>query len=357
VSETRKPPLTAIVAVGDEVSSTAPEPPVEGDHAPRPSEGLGGPRPRPLPTLRAEAASPIEREDGLDVAGRKAMWLNVQRLLKVDAALRDPDQPHDLKRYRVATRRLRAAMRAFRDAYPRRDVGDLRDRLAELATIAGAARDLDVRIADATHWALEREGDAATAIEPLVAAWRSERSAASARLGRHLVTRRHERLLHDLVAFVEGAPEERGGDARPVGLHAASLVFDAFERLLAHDRAIRWADLETLHSIRIEAKRLRYLLEFLADVLGPQGPGLVARLVAVQDHLGMLHDAAVTSDAVRAFLGASGPLSAEERTTIAAYLLDQERAVGRLRRGVGRPWRGVAGVTFARQLSRAVVPR
>jgi len=337
----------------------SPESPLPAGDPARP-EPTPPPAPRPprRPTLRGEPPGPIGREDSLAVAGRKAMRLHVQRLLELDAALRDPAVDHDLKRYRVATRRLRAALRAFRDAFQRREVDDLRDRLAELATTAGAARDLDVRIGDATHWAIERIPDASEAIAPLLEAWADERAAAAKRLDGHLTTRKHERLLADLVAFVESEERATGAAAdRPVGLHAASMLFDGYERLMARDRVIRWADVATLHGVRIEAKRLRYLLEFLGDVLGPERADLVARLVGVQDHLGALQDAAVTADAVRAFLQSSGPLTPVERATIASYLLDREREVGRLRRGVGRPWRAVSGVTFSRRLARTVVAR
>ncbi|HYL41153.1 MAG TPA: CHAD domain-containing protein, partial [Candidatus Binatus sp.] len=313
---------------------------------------------RPGPTLPVPPSGPIERGDSVAVAGRKAMEPHVRRLLELDAALCDPDADHDLKRYRVATRRLRAALRTFRDGFGRREVNDLRTRLAELASTAGAARDLDVRIADATRWSDAAGPHASTALAPLLAAWNRERAAAAARLERRLATRKHERLLRDLVSFVEAEAEPgAGAPDRPIGLHAASMLFDGYERLMAGDRVVGGADLATLHAIRIEAKRLRYLLEFLGDILGPERADLVTRLVAVQDHLGALHDAAVTVDALRTFLESSVELTQEEQAAVDAYLLDRERDVSRLRGTIGPAWRGVSGFTFARRLSRAAVAR
>ena len=318
---------------------------------------------------------PIERDDPFAVAGRKAMWLHVKRLLEVDAALRDPDKAHDLKRYRVATRRLRAAMRAFEEAFPKREIKALRDDLADLATVAGAARDLDVRIADLQQWAEARGDETLAGIQPLAATWQAERAAAAARLDARLRKRRHARLLEDLVAFVEstdaadapgaraagrrpGGSAEAGIPARPIGLRAGTLLWQGYERVMAYDGVVRRADLATLHQLRIEAKRLRYLLEFLAAILGPESADLVARLVAVQDHLGMLNDASVTSTAVRAFLEApTTHLQAAEHTAIAAYLQDRQRAITRLQRGATRPWRGVAGLVFARALAKALIAR
>ena len=43
-----------------------------------------------------------------------------------------------------------------------------------------------------------------------------------------------------------------------------------------------------------------------------------------------------------------------ESGAIARYLVDREKEVARLRRTVGRPWRGVAGPRFRRALGRVV---
>ena len=47
-------------------------------------------------------------------------------------------------------------------------------------------------------------------------------------------------------------------------------------------------------------------------------------------------------------------MSALESAAIGRYLVSREREVARLRRTVGGPWRGVAGVSFRRALGRTV---
>jgi CHAD domain-containing protein len=297
----------------------------------------------------------IERGDSMATAGRKAMWPQVSRLLSLDADLRDPERPHDLKRYRVATRRLRAALRAFGPAYRKRDVARLRDGLGELASAAGAVRDLDVRIAHVSRWAEDQGGAAVVGIQPLTSAWLGERESAAATLDARLGESGHERLLVDLIAFVEdSSPASEPGD-RAIGLRAGSLAWAGYGGLLAHEAEVRDADLPTLHGIRIEAKRLRYLLEFLGDILGSERAGLVAKLVALQDHLGALNDAALTADAVQAFVLSASFGSPADDSTIAAYLEDREREVLRLRIEVSGPWGVVAGRSFARGLAASLV--
>lgn len=345
-----------------------------------------GPSPEPaapaLPSL-GPAPGRILPTDSFARAGRKAMWPHVDRMFAREAALRDPAETDALKRYRVATRRLRAALRVFRDAYPARDTKAIRTQLADLARHLGAVRDLDVRIAALADWAALASmpapaADGTTAskprpdrtllaatmayLEPLRDAWAAERAAGAAVLAQRLDTKKHRRLLATIAAFVvaDDAPPsaEAGPPARTVGDRVASSIWAAYELVHAYAPVLPGADLPTIHGLRVEAKRLRYTIEFLGDLVGPERTWLIERLVALQDHLGSLNDASLTVDAVRAFLAERRDIiSPEERGVIERYLRDREREAGRLRRSVGRPWLPVIGVTFAGRLARAVVVR
>ena len=338
---------------------TTPEPTTPEPTTPEAQAGEAA-APAPVRPTLGDRPQPVSPTDTFAAAGRKAMWLHVDRLLTREAALADVDHPDGLRRYRVAIRRLRAALRLFGEAYPRRDVKTLRRDLADLAQAVGTVRDLDLRIADLNRWALERGGPSPIAVEPLVATWAGERSRALAALLDRVGTRRHRRLLHDLVAFVD-APEEADRKTRFEGAHtvadrAGSRVWAAYEEVRAFSEIVRWADVDTLHGLRIATKRLRDDLEFLGGILGPTAAPLLERLVALQDHLGAMNDAAVTAGAVRSFLERRhAELEPDEQAEIARYLADREREVTRLRRSSVWPWRRVTAITFARRLARLVV--
>ena len=58
--------------------------------------------------------------------------------------------------------------------------------------------------------------------------------------------------------------------------------------------------------------------------------------MALQDHLGLMHDADVAADLARDFLVEhAGDLSDAESAAIGRYLVSREREVARLRRTVG----------------------
>ena len=170
---------------------------------------------------------------------------------------------------------------------------------------------------------------------------------------------RYRRWLDGYVAFVQA----EGLGARPVGPtephrvrdSMPSRVWAAYEACRAYEPVMRWADVTTLHDLRIAAKWLRYTLEFVREALGSDAGPVIERIVALQDHLGWLHDADVAANLARAFLVEhAGDLTEAESAAIGRYLVDRERELARLRRTVGAPWRGVSSITYRRALGRVV---
>jgi CHAD domain-containing protein len=170
---------------------------------------------------------------------------------------------------------------------------------------------------------------------------------------------RYASFLRDMTQFVEVGANSAIALGGPLAPHrvrdrAASEIWSAYETIRAYELVLPWADIETLHELRTATKWLRYAIEFFCDALGPDGSGLLTRVVAMQDHLGSLHDADVASKLVRDLLVArAGHLSATESDAIGSYLHSREREVARRRRGLGPIWRTVDGIPFRRALGRA----
>jgi len=119
---------------------------------------------------------------------------------------------------------------------------------------------------------------------------------------------------------------------------------------------LEWAPIETVHSLRIEGKRLRYLLEFFAEALGADLSGSIEALVALQDHIGALHDVDVTIGLLRDFLMRASQASVDPAAIeiVGRYLKLQETRLRTLRRTLGRPWKRVADKRLRSTLARAV---
>jgi len=132
-------------------------------------------------------------------------------------------------------------------------------------------------------------------------------------------------------------------------------IWSHYGRVRAYETALGWASVETLHALRIEAKRLRYLLEFFSAALGPGVAPAVKDIVALQDHAGELHDVDVTISLIRHFLTHSPRASADPAvaSAVKGYLKVNQARLRSLQRGIKKPWRRVASKRFRSVLAKA----
>jgi CHAD domain-containing protein len=315
-----------------------------------------GSEPQPLAVGKTPG---VVAEDSIAEAGRKVLRFHFARMLAREAGTREGGDPEDLHSMRVATRRMRAAWRVFGDGFRRGRTRRYRRQLRSVAARLGAVRDLDVLLDAAEAYRADQSTTEQRAVEPLLNAWRGFRDDARVLLLHELDSDDYARFVEDFRVFVvtAGAASQdvTATQAHRIRDTAPSRIWAAYEGVRAYEAVLRWADVETLHDLRIAAKWLRYTMEFVREALGPETNDLVARVVALQDHLGLLHDADVGASMARDFLvERAGSLSSVESEAIGRYLVSRERELARLKRSVGQPWRGVASLAFRRRLGRSV---
>jgi CHAD domain-containing protein/adenylate cyclase class IV len=338
--------------VPDEAEVLAPEADIS-------TEGSGpeGRTPQRRRKLATGKTPGVLSEDSVAEAGRKVLRFHFARMLAKEAGTRDGRDIEDLHQMRVATRRMRAAWRVFGDAFRPDKTRRMRQRLRSVARDLGAVRDLDVLIDGLESYRAELSPADRRALDPLVNEWHARRERARAVLTAELDSDGYSRFVDEFLAFVE----TEGAAVRPVGPTEPHRIRDttpshiwlAYEQVRAYEPVLRWADVPTLHELRIAAKWLRYTMEFVRETLGPESGTLIEKVVALQDHLGLLHDADVSAALAREFLvDHAGLLSETEEAATARYLISRERELARLRRTVGPVWRGVAGLHFRRALGR-----
>jgi CHAD domain-containing protein/adenylate cyclase class IV len=366
----------AASAASPSTASPGPPPTELPNPAPPMPESAPSPEPGPVPPVAPEPERPadattppvlavgktpgVTRDDLLAEAGRKVLRFHLARMLAREEGTRTGVRIEDLHGMRVATRRMRAAWRVFGDGFRLDRTRRMRSRLRVLAARLGAVRDLDVLIEAAQAHQATLPDVQAAAFDPLVRAWAENREIARQLMVRELDSGAYTRLVDEYRIFVTSEGAAVLAPASPVSPHrvrdtAGSRIWLAYEQVRGYESVLRWADIETIHQLRIAAKWLRYTLEFFREALGPEVDQLVPRVVALQDHLGWLHDADVTIALTRQFLVANaGRLATDQTEVIAAYLEGRERELERLRRTIGAPWRGVNGVAFRRLLGRAV---
>lgn len=260
---------------------------------------------------------------------------------------------------RVAARRQRAAWRFFGDAYRPGKTKQLLSRLKVVGDRLGAVRDLDVLLDGVAKYLEHVRPADAVGLVPLLEAWHAERTEAERLLLAELDSSAYSRWHDEYREFVttDGAAAIPGTPIAPARVRdtGASRLWTLLEQVRGYEQVMPWADVPTLHQLRIDAKRLRYALEFLKEALGSEAALLIKPVVALQDHVGALHDADVAAARARALLvESSSRLTPGERAALARYLESRERELSRLRRTAHRPYGTIVAPTFRRRLARIV---
>lgn len=206
----------------------------------------------------------------------------------------DPEYLHDL---RVATRRTRTALTQIKGVFPLTVKETFAPEFRWLGVVTGPLRDLDVHlIAFPTyHRIADVQPDVLGALQTFL---ENARRSESGNVTTAIRSTRFQRLLEGWSGYLESdfSPEECLPNASaPIGDVAAPRIFKAYRRIRKRGAgAGSDAPAALLHRLRIDGKKLRYLLEFFADLF-PRGTveQFIAELKQLQDILGEFNDTEV----------------------------------------------------------------
>jgi len=308
-------------------------------------QGLGLPEPgAPVPSHLQ-----VRRDESVAVAARKVVG---QQTAKMRANIRgaledlDPEFLHDL---RVATRRLRSALRLLSDVLGLKRCDSLRVELGWIGQILGTVRDLDVFSINLRAQA-QRLAEASAIAGLLVAELGRQRGPARDALVAALASRRFASLMRRLEALAGSSPpRSRGGRSGvPVAAAAPALIRKAQKRVLRLGRTIGPdSPAADLHRLRILFKRLRYACEFFREAFVDPVSGAdpladyIRAMVSFQDCLGEHQDAVMAMARVQELANEvvrRGTLAPERLLDLGA-LIQVQREIARDRRGrLARLW-------------------
>lgn len=278
-------------------------PPAEADRGSTPAADAEVAVAPPVPAPRRPGLIPTEVADALSAVLGKA----TRAIRQHEEGSRSGGAIEDVHQMRVATRRIRAYLKAARPALDDGAANGIRDDLKGLADALGQVRDLDVMI-DRMHREAAALGTPDTeALERLIASMDDDRKAARRLLVGQLDDPGHESLLAELDAAAHRPPVANPwADLKELAAREFRRLAKA-QRKLAKDFGDNPPD-DDLHALRILGKRARYTAELLGK--SDKIKAFLAALAHFQEVLGDHQDACVLEDALRGMVAHSQDVSA-----------------------------------------------
>jgi inorganic triphosphatase YgiF len=244
-------------------------------------------------TLEPVKAVPAELEAAMPAheAARLAIAAAIAHLQANEAGVLSSDDPEFVHQMRVALRRLRSALRAFRKATGPELEARVRDDLHWITQATGKARDLDVLAIETLPAILAAGGAQGAALERRLAARRGEALGA---VRADIRSPRYAKLMLTLSRWLAQSAAEPPRSDHAARALAAKVLGKRHARVVRDAAALETMAPRQRHRLRIQVKRLRYAAEGFAPLFRRKAmDAYIDRLGRLQDGLGRANDAAV----------------------------------------------------------------
>jgi CHAD domain-containing protein len=264
--------------------------------------------------------------------------------------------PAEIHQLRVAARRLRVALRLFGRMLPSKDAARFGADLRWFASSLGDVRDLDVYTESFKRYVQALPPEQRGQLSGYQLYLRRERASARAAAAAAVASARTAALFTDLERFAAAGPSAgalrrwrsvsiRDAVRRSIGRNVGRV------RRLGNQLTARARPAE-LHELRIKTKRLRYELEFFANVYPPLKE-TATECKALQDLLGTHQDVYAATARLRRYAALNRQQGADATLPPALVALRQQQLA--LARAVRRSFRAkwpafVAVIGAARKL-------
>lgn len=208
-----------------------------------------------------------------------------------------------LHQMRVALHRLRAAFQIFQLIFPGAELSLICKELKWLTRQLNPARDWDILVTKTLPQA--NTSLPQSALHLIEKQCRFYRKIHQRRARASVNSPRYTRLLIELCSWLYQIDEPdalfRSGQSRPDVIHkstrstVASLIAASHQKTIEHGKDIATLDTASLHTLRINIKELRYLIEFFHSLF-PQNAckQQIVALSKLQNILGSINDCSIT---------------------------------------------------------------
>ncbi|MCO6441389.1 MAG: CHAD domain-containing protein [Nitrococcus mobilis] len=225
-------------------------------------------------------------------------------MLANEAGVRRDLDMEFLHDFRVAARRTRSVLALIGEVFEPQFRDHFKEEFKWLGSVTGPVRDLDVHLLHMSDYRASLPEAASKDLAPLGQYLRRHRSAERRRLTAALHSKRYRTLLETWRVQLDDSHTALlvGHIAqKPVMAVASKRIWQAYRRVEKRANAIGPdTPAEGLHKLRIECKKLRYLLELFYSLYDSNDiDPLIKALKRLQENLGDFNDLVVQEAALR----------------------------------------------------------
>lgn len=234
---------------------------------------------------------------------RLVLQTRFEEMYALPKAAMNWDDPEGVHSMRVASRRLRSALRDFTPYLRKSGLRTSQKEIRSIADTLGEVRDQDVAIIALEKTAARAPKEVSAALEHLIVRKKEIRDGARTELKAVLRKEQLRALKSKFLSAVETAtPLPKNSNTANAATYlkmARSVILERLRELeKLSDSLYRPFDVDPLHDMRIAAKRLRYAIELFQSCWGRSMKAYAKRVARLQTALGGLHDCDVWVESV-----------------------------------------------------------
>jgi CHAD domain-containing protein len=262
-------------------------------------------------TWSAKPACPVSPEMTVREAVRRLATASLDICRRCEAGIIEDVDTEFLHDYRVSLRRLRSTLKLIKDAYPADVTARVSAELGQFARRTNRLRDLDVYLLNRDEYVNGTPPDLRDALGEMFEDLAQERSAEQQAVAAHLGSdayRTTMRRLFDVFDEDKWWPVTVNSHASVFSLanHVLPRRYEKIRRM--HSAIAENSPDGQVHDVRLQAKKLRYLLEFFGTLYPPQRVDrLIKRLKKLQNTLGTFNDLVVQQASLQGYVYRKSP--------------------------------------------------
>jgi len=210
----------------------------------------------------------------------------------------DTEFLHD---YRVAVRRARSALGQIKNVFPNETTLRFKKDFSFVGKLSNQLRDLDVYLLKKNTYKAMLPSVLRDDIDPLFDYLGNKRSRALKQVVRSFESNKYKQILQEWETFLN---EPQKDEPTTSNAHLSILtlaqkrIYKQYGSIVeASNRILENIDDEKLHALRIECKKLRYLMEFFSSLFSSKKMNtLIEQLKKLQNKLGDLNDLCIQQE-------------------------------------------------------------